>query len=99
MRHRIDLWYESDLSAPHILTRLGFRPSDAKPLLTVEGNEVYLAFSRGTPAPVIHRWYATLRAMRADGTLARIQHRWLPDSAIPRRLEIAGLAPGTPMPD
>ncbi|MNY66586.1 hypothetical protein D3C86_2040380 [compost metagenome] len=60
--------------------------------------ELYLAFSRGTPASTIRRWFATLRAMQQDGTLGRIQRRWLPSESIPRRLVIAGVPPGTPMP-
>ncbi|HEY9898012.1 MAG TPA: transporter substrate-binding domain-containing protein [Pantanalinema sp.] len=98
MRGRIDLWYEGNLSAPYTLKQVGYRPSDMRPLLALERDDVCLAFSRGTPAQVIRRWFATLRALQQDGTLARIQRRWLPSESVPRRLVITGVPPGTPMP-
>lgn len=98
MHHRIDLWYESDLTAPRIMAQVGYPPTDLKPQLAIERNDVYLAFSRGTSPAVIRRWFATLRAMQQDGTLARIQRRWLPHKTFPTHLEITGLPPGTPMP-
>jgi polar amino acid transport system substrate-binding protein len=53
--------------------------------------ELYLAFSAKTPASTIKIWEDALRAIKKDGSFAKIYHKWLPTkcrpckSFIPRR--------------
>lgn len=98
MHGRIDLWLDADLSAPWILSKTGHPPTELASRIVVDRTSVYLGFSRGTSAATIRAWHATLLAMQRDGSLARIFHKWRPDKAPPARIELTGLAPGTPMP-
>ncbi|HEY9898013.1 MAG TPA: transporter substrate-binding domain-containing protein [Pantanalinema sp.] len=99
MTGRVDLWSDSNLSAAYHVQKLGHSPDAIAPKLVVGRMELYFAFSRGTPAPVIRHWSAALRAMQQDGTLARIQRKWTPSARTPRPVGLVGLPPGTPMPD
>lgn len=96
---RVELWSDSNLTAPYHLRKIGRRPDEIERKLLMERQEIHLAFSRGTSAAVIRRWFGTLRAMQRDGTLTRIHRRWLPNAASPQRVKLVGLPPGTPMPD
>lgn len=96
---RVELWSDSHLQPPYVLRKIGRGPSEVERKLVLERQEIYLAFSRGTPATVIRRWLGTLRAMQRDGTLARIHRKWIPGATPPKSVGLAGLPPGTPMPD
>lgn len=98
MAGRVTLWSDSDLTAPYILREIGYPPDAVERKLVLHRMELYLAFSRGTPAPVVHRWLGALRAMQQDGTLGRIQRKWIPDVETPTAVRLIGLPPGAPMP-
>lgn len=46
-------------------------------------SDYYIAFSLQTDPERVRRWQAMLETMRADGSLQRIVHRWLPGLTLP----------------
>lgn len=50
------------------------------PLITTQG---YIAFSKTTDPTIVAAWQAALDTLKADGTLAQLLHKYLPDSAYP----------------
>ena len=46
----------------------------------------YLAFSRGTPDPLIAAWQRALDAMKTDGSFARLHRQWFPKEEVSARL-------------
>lgn len=96
---RVELWSDSSLTVPHLLREIGHRPDEVERKLLVKRQDLYLAFSRGTPASTIQRWLGALRAMEQDGTLGRIRRQWAPQAIPSRKVGLVGLPPGSPMPD
>lgn len=80
---RVDLWLDSNLTAPQIMEQIGHDAQDLEPVLTVHSNHLYIAFSRQTDDAVVERWQETLDAIKADGTYDRIQQRWNTGLAAP----------------
>ncbi|MGD8430342.1 MAG: transporter substrate-binding domain-containing protein [Ectothiorhodospiraceae bacterium] len=83
---RVDLWIDSNISAPSVVKQLGRNPEEIEPVLTVHTDPIYIAMSRGTPDAVVRRWQRTLEAMARDGTYERIHRRWLPHATPPRQM-------------
>ncbi|MFB2651493.1 substrate-binding periplasmic protein [Shewanella seohaensis] len=91
MKKRIDLWCNTNLTAPSILAEAGASIDDVKSLYTISANHLYIAFSQGTPTEEIDKWKEALVSIKADGTFAQIYHRWLPNEAPPMETERVGL--------
>jgi polar amino acid transport system substrate-binding protein len=47
-------------------------PSELTPLFTVKKTELYMAFSKATPADVVQKWQKAYDDMKADGALDKI---------------------------
>lgn len=73
---RIQLWVSDERNAREIIAQSGFPESAFEPLYPLYDVTYHIAFSSGTPKEVVALWQETLDAMRADGTLARIQRKW-----------------------
>lgn len=69
----------NNLALPALLAGANASMKDVEALLTFQETAAYIAFSPGTAEDTVRRWQAALDAMRADGTLARIQARWVPE--------------------
>ncbi len=80
---RVDLWFDSNLSAPQVVEQLGHDPAELEPVLAVHSNSLYIAISNETDDTVVARWQRTLEAMAQDGTFRRIHNRWLPQQPLP----------------
>lgn len=91
MKKRIDLWCNTNLTAPSILAEAGASMDDVKSLYTISENHLYISFSKGTPNKEIEQWKEALIDIKADGTYAQIYHRWLPNDAPPMETERVGL--------
>lgn len=90
MKKRIDLWCNTNLTAPSILAEAGASMDDVKSLYTISENHLYISFSKGTPNKEIEQWKEALIDINADGTFAQIYHRWLPNDAPPMETERVG---------
>ncbi|MFB2799927.1 substrate-binding periplasmic protein [Shewanella seohaensis] len=90
MKKRIDLWCNTNLTAPSILAEAGASMDDVKSLYTISENHLYISFSKGTPNKEIEQWKEALINIKADGTFAQIYHRWLPNDAPPMETERVG---------
>lgn len=88
---RYDLWVEGGFVVGSVLKDI-HQPADAVEVVKVlESLELYLAFSRGTSAKTIRRWYEALAAMKKDGSFRRIYNKWLPGDAPPMEMRQLGL--------
>jgi polar amino acid transport system substrate-binding protein len=91
LKKRIDLWCNANLTAPTILTAAGASINDVKSLFTFRENQLYIAFSQGTPSAEIDKWKDALISLKADGSFTRIYRRWLPEDTPPLHTERIGL--------
>jgi polar amino acid transport system substrate-binding protein len=73
---RIDAWLAPRLMVIHAYKEIG---ADASSLVfgqIVRPSEIYLAFSKDTPAAEVQRWSDAYRQIQDDGTLERIVQRY-----------------------
>ncbi|WP_260295809.1 substrate-binding periplasmic protein [Sedimenticola hydrogenitrophicus] len=82
---RVDLWLDSNLTAPQVLKQMGQDPQQIEPVLAVKTNYLYIAFSKQTDDAIVAQWQASLDTMRQDGTFRRIFDKWLPGQEPPPR--------------
>ncbi len=90
---RVRFWFDSNLTAPAILKGLHVPTTAIRSVMAVEENNLYLAFSKGTPAATIESWRTSLQALKQSGEFARIYQRWLPGEQPPMRVEVIGILP------
>lgn len=91
---RYDMWVEGGFVVASVLKDI-HKPADAVEVVRVlESLELYLAFSRGTPAEEVRRWQDGFSAIKKDGTFKRIYNKWLPRDAAPLEMKMIGLPPG-----
>jgi polar amino acid transport system substrate-binding protein len=62
---------------------LGVAPTALKEAYPFLHSQLYIAFSRGTPAPVVRKWSAALASMKKDGSFERLFHRYFPGEPLP----------------
>lgn len=86
MAKRFDLWVEGSIVVPSILKDIGYSSDDVEPVMVLDALELYLAFSAKTPASTIKIWEDALRAIKKDGSFAKIYHKWLPDEVPPMQV-------------
>ncbi|MDR3640263.1 MAG: ABC transporter substrate-binding protein [Humidesulfovibrio sp.] len=73
---RNDLWLTDKTEYNEMAKKQGIKPAELVPLLTVKKTELYMAFSKATPADVVKKWTAALDSMKADGTYKAIMKKW-----------------------
>lgn len=83
MAQRFDLWFEGQEIVAGALLKAGYAPSEVVPVVSLGSDQVYFAFSRGTPEPVVQAWEGAIRAMKRDGSFQKIHQRWIPHYPLP----------------
>ncbi|AXE31881.1 ABC transporter substrate-binding protein [Chromobacterium phragmitis] len=91
---RYDMWVEGGFVVASVLKDIHRQPDAVELVRVLESLELYLAFSRGTPAEEVHRWQEGFSAIKKDGTFKRIYNKWLPRDAAPMDMRLIGLPPG-----
>jgi len=76
MNGEIDLWLGSSDTAPETARRAGVSPEDLALLYQVTQVELFIAFNRETPEPLIRAWQDTLDEMKSDGSYPAILARY-----------------------
>lgn len=74
---RSDLLAASDVTLPDVLALADLTPDDVVPQFSFMEHSSYLVFSPATDAKVVQRWQKAFEQLRRDGTVARLQSRWL----------------------
>jgi polar amino acid transport system substrate-binding protein len=74
---RSDLLAASDVTLPYVLALAGLTPDDVVPQYSFMEHSSYLVFSPVTDPHVVERWQKAFEQLRRDGTVARLQTRWL----------------------
>ena len=77
MSRRFDLWFDGEELMPGAMERAGYRPEQVEVVLRLGTAEVYFAFSNGTSKELIEAWSGALRELRRDGSLQKIQRKWM----------------------
>ncbi|GJI98450.1 peptide ABC transporter ATP-binding protein [Duganella caerulea] len=77
MSRRFDLWFDGEELMPGAMERAGHRPAEVEVALRLGTAEVYFAFSSGTSKELVEAWAGALRELKRDGSLQKIQHKWL----------------------
>ncbi len=72
----IDVWFTSTNVYPILIKELALKPGQFRELLRLEGQSIYIGFSKTTNDKVIAAWQASLDEMSSDGTLEKIQQKW-----------------------
>ena len=73
---RIDAWLAPRLMVIHAYKEIGADASTLNFGQIVRPSEIYLAFSKGTPAAEVARWADALKSIQDDGTLDQILARY-----------------------
>ncbi|MFZ6773101.1 substrate-binding periplasmic protein [Undibacterium sp. SXout7W] len=91
MAKRFDLWVEGSLVVASVMKDIGHSVDEIEKVKVLDSLELYLAFSTPTSAATIKLWEDALRAMKKDGSFARIHQKWLPHETPP--LQVIRLNP------
>jgi polar amino acid transport system substrate-binding protein len=93
---RVDLITNDPLAIETAFKKIGRRDLKLKKYLTLEKGELYIAFSKGTPYPVMQQWQKGLEEIKRNGTFEALVHKWLPtQKPVPGAL-LVGLESKTP---
>ncbi len=63
----------------------GFRPEELRAAYTLTRWPNFIAFSRGTPNPLVQSWAQALEAMKADGFVKKLRLKYGPSVAAPAK--------------
>lgn len=91
--HRVDLWFDGEAIAAATLRDAGLEADAVEPVFRLATQQVYFAFSHGTPEATMRAWQQALLDSRRDGSFQRIYQKWLPGyplPALPAELAPAG---------
>lgn len=83
LARRFDLWFEGQEIVDGALRQAGHTPVDVVPVVSLGTDEVYFAFSQGTPEEVVQAWDSAMHAIKRDGTFVKIHRRWIPHEPLP----------------
>jgi polar amino acid transport system substrate-binding protein len=67
----------TDLTAPALIEAAGYTTEDLKPLIEVMKTKFYIAISKKTDPKRVAKWEKAFAQLAADGSLAKIQSKWL----------------------
>ena len=93
---RVDLITNDPIAIETAFKKMGRSDLRLKKYLTLEKSELYIAFSKGTPYPVMQQWKKGLEEIKQNGTFAKIVHKWLPDSQVLPGTQLVGLESENP---
>ncbi|MBL4786116.1 MAG: transporter substrate-binding domain-containing protein [Cohaesibacteraceae bacterium] len=91
LNKRVTAIMSSDLFVARQLQDMGEDYSSIQPVVRASGWGSYIGFSPATSPKVLRRWRTALKSMRDDGTLQRIQDRYLPSSDVWDAPQLEGL--------
>lgn len=80
---RVDLWLHPNIGVPLIARNQGVDPDEIKMVLPVASVNLYIAFSKKTPATEVTLWQQTLDEIKKDGTFTIVSQRWLHPENLP----------------
>ncbi|TXI99778.1 MAG: amino acid ABC transporter substrate-binding protein, partial [Aquabacterium sp.] len=80
---RVSLIATEDITLAQELAAGGLPLDQVQAHYSLMSSDYYIAFSPQTDPERVRRWQAMLETMRADGSLQRIVHRWLPGLTLP----------------
>jgi polar amino acid transport system substrate-binding protein len=83
MSKRFDVWLDGEALAQAALRKAGYQWGDVDVLQRLGRQDVYFAFSPGTPAATVQRWSGALLGMERDGSYQRMHRKWFPGAARP----------------
>jgi polar amino acid transport system substrate-binding protein len=81
---RISVMVSENITLADLLKANDAKLEDVKALYTIQTTQSYLVFSLDTPDSLVQHWQATLDAMKADGSYAKIYGKWLPGEIPPK---------------
>ncbi|WP_093555941.1 substrate-binding periplasmic protein [Pseudoduganella namucuonensis] len=90
MMRRFDLWFDGEEMVGPALASAGYARGDVELVKRLSTEEVYFAFSQGTPRSLIDEWDAAFRAMKRDGSYQKIHRKWLPRYPFPPGVTTVG---------
>lgn len=67
------------------LEQSGQKADDYEVVLTFGRLQMYVAHSKDTDPVTVRSWQHAFEEMKADGTVARLLKKWVPDAAVPGR--------------
>lgn len=73
---RIDLWISTTIQAGETCKLASVDPAEIEPTLTLQTQQLYLAFSKSTEDTVVTQWQRAFDEMVKDGTAARIRAKY-----------------------
>ena len=73
---RSDMLISTNFDLPILAKNNGFKPTDFKPLLTVQNYLLYIGFSKSTDDKIVNQWQKALDDMKADGTYEKLVKKW-----------------------
>lgn len=76
MLGRVALVATADVEIPVVTKEMGLSPSDVKIVYILKDINSYIAISKGTPKPIIHRWKTIFTELKKDGTFKMIGNKW-----------------------
>lgn len=91
---RVDLISNDPVVIEKAFEDIGRKELKLKRYLTVEKGDLYIAFSRGTQPETIDKWKKALEEIKKDGTFAKLQQRWLPDTKVLPGVQLIGYGTG-----
>lgn len=80
----VDLSVFTDMSFPNLARQAGYSPDDLKPVYQLMETPFYIAISKGTDPDLAKRWQAEFDRIKADGTLAGIYQKYVPEIEVPK---------------
>lgn len=86
MAKRFDLWVEGSLVVASVMKDIGHSIDEIEKVKVLDSLELYLAFSTQTSSATIKLWEDALRAMKKDGSFAKIHQKWLPHEIPPMQV-------------
>ncbi|WP_316676623.1 transporter substrate-binding domain-containing protein [uncultured Tolumonas sp.] len=91
---RVDAIVSTRRGLAELCRSLGTAPTALKEAYPFLQSQLYIAFSKGTPEPVVRKWSTALESMKKDGSFERLFHRYFPGEPLPA--ESKPTAPRTP---
>lgn len=85
---RIRFWCQADLAVKQILQDVGASLEDIRQVYVVSELNLYLAFSKDTPAATVSSWQTELEKMKDSGEFSRLYRRWFGDLSPPLQHQI-----------
>ncbi|MBL4787182.1 MAG: transporter substrate-binding domain-containing protein [Cohaesibacteraceae bacterium] len=91
LTNRVDAVVISDMAMSHELTKRGLEMTAVKPAAMFGKAGLYLSFSLNTTPEVVNRWKAAYESIKADGTLAKLREKYIPNSEVWAAPQLPGL--------